>query len=225
MEMFVRAGVDVSPDLNIWRPIEPQSDRGRTGRTALFAGERRVTGPDIIAVMRVLEERFRQEEGRLNELDSVLGDGDHGATMVRGLAAVTQGLDATERPAGAGAVLTQAAKDFSAATGGASGTLFSSLFREIGVHSDLEVDADSFGRGLCAATERVMRVGKAAPGDKTMVDALVPAEAAVKSQEPRGDIACESPARLLPRPQRDGAAQTNSHGGSARSRPLCRRRR
>ena len=166
-----------------------------------------MTGPDIIAVMRVLEERFRQEEGRLNELDSVLGDGDHGATMVRGLAAVTQGLDATERPAGAGAVLTQAAKDFSAATGGASGTLFSSLFREIGVHSDLEVDADSFGRGLCAATERVMRVGKAAPGDKTMVDALVPAEAAVKSQEPRA-TSLASLLAIAAAAAEDGAAQT-----------------
>ena len=142
-----------------------------------------MTGSDIIAALRALENRFRREESRLNGLDSVLGDGDHGATMVRGLAAVTRGLDAAEGSSEAGAILMQAAKDFAAATGGASGALFSALFREVGAQCQADLDADAFRRGLSSAIDRVMRLGKSAPGDKTMLDALSPAATAAMTPE------------------------------------------
>lgn len=137
-----------------------------------------MTALEVAAALRALEERFRSEEARLNGLDQALGDGDHGATMVRGLAAVVAGLPPEAGGAEAGAILTQAGSDFLGATGGASGNLFSALFRELGAHCGQRLDTAAFHSGLAAATGRIMRLGKAELGDKTMVDALVPAGAA-----------------------------------------------
>ena len=78
-----------------------------------------MTGSEVAAALRALEVRFRTEEERLNGLDRALGDGDHGATMVRGFAAVVADLPSDTRDAEAGAILTRTGRDFLRATGGA----------------------------------------------------------------------------------------------------------
>ncbi len=146
-----------------------------------------MTAPEIAAALRALEERFRREEQNLNRLDQAVGDGDHGATMVRGFSAITANLPPALDGADAGALLTRAGQDFVAATGGASGTLFASLLREFGAHCDERFDAKALRNGLTSAAARITRLGKAAPGDKTMIDALAPACAAIDEAQSEAD--------------------------------------
>ncbi len=165
-----------------------------------------MTGSEVVAALRALDVRFRTEEERLNGLDRALGDGDHGATMARGFAVVVADLPSDTRDTEAGAILTQAGRDFLRATGGASGNLFSALFREVGIHCGHTLDAAGLRNGLSAATDRVMRVGKASPGDKTMVDALAPARVALDEDD--GTMSLRDALSAAANAAEDGAART-----------------
>lgn len=100
----------------------------------------------------------------LNALDAALGDGDHGTTMLRGL------TRAAAAPPGLGA------KAFMRASGGAAGTLFGlvlvAIERHLGDGADLAFE-------LQLAETRIRELGQVTLGDKSMVDALAPAVAAL----------------------------------------------
>ncbi|MET9367434.1 dihydroxyacetone kinase subunit DhaL [Streptomyces griseoflavus] len=117
-----------------------------------------------------------READRLTALDSPIGDADHGSNMQRGFRAVRDALD-KEPPATPGAVLTQAGRLLISTVGGASGPLYGTLLRRAGktLGAAAEVDRRQLAEALRAGTDAVMRLGGAAPGDKTMIDALVPA--------------------------------------------------
>ncbi|WP_432139862.1 dihydroxyacetone kinase subunit DhaL [Streptomyces sp. bgisy154] len=117
-----------------------------------------------------------READRLTALDSPIGDADHGSNLQRGFAAVTAVLD-KEAPAAPGAVLTLAGRQLISTVGGASGPLYGTLLRRTGkaLGDAAEVSAEQLAEALRAGVEAVMRLGGAAPGDKTMIDALVPA--------------------------------------------------
>ena len=120
-----------------------------------------------------LAERFRELESSLNALDAAIGDGDHGAAMRRGLEAV-----AAAQPGAA-------AQAFRGAAGGASGTLFGALIG--GIESALDGRRD-LASALEHAAGRISKLGMAERGDKTMLDALIPAAEAA-SAAPDGDAA------------------------------------
>ncbi|MEM9106701.1 MAG: DAK2 domain-containing protein [Pseudomonadota bacterium] len=101
---------------------------------------------------------FSAEEQRLNQLDADIGDGDHGTTMVRGLKAAVAAEDGRQ------------AKAFMRASGGAAGTLFGLVLHE------LEQHLDGQHLQLERAIGRIKTLGKVKAGDKTMIDALEPAE-------------------------------------------------
>lgn len=117
-----------------------------------------------------------REAERLTALDSPIGDADHGSNLQRGFRAVRDALD-KEPPATPGAVLTQAGRLLISTVGGASGPLYGTLLRRTGksLGDAAEVDRRQLAEALRAGTDAVMRLGGAAPGDKTMIDALVPA--------------------------------------------------
>ncbi|WP_432156717.1 dihydroxyacetone kinase subunit DhaL [Streptomyces sp. bgisy153] len=117
-----------------------------------------------------------READRLTALDSPIGDADHGSNLQRGFAAVTAVLD-KEAPAAPGSVLTLAGRQLISTVGGASGPLYGTLLRRTGkaLGDAAEVSAEQLAEALRAGVEAVMRLGGAAPGDKTMIDALVPA--------------------------------------------------
>ncbi|MEX3011501.1 DAK2 domain-containing protein [Hoeflea sp. TYP-13] len=104
---------------------------------------------------------YVSEQQRLDELDAAIGDGDHGTTMLRGLKA-SEKADANKQ-----------AKAFMRASGGASGTLFGLILHEIELH--LNGSDKSLAFHLNRALDRIKVLGKAEPGDKSMVDALEPA--------------------------------------------------
>ncbi|MEV1069586.1 dihydroxyacetone kinase subunit DhaL [Streptomyces sp. NPDC050263] len=113
---------------------------------------------------------------RLTALDSPIGDADHGSNLRRGFAAVTVALE-KEAPGTPGAVLVLAGRTLISTVGGASGPLYGTLLRRTGkALGDADaVDEARFAEALRTGVDAVMQLGGAAPGDKTMIDALVPA--------------------------------------------------
>ena len=123
---------------------------------------------------------------RLTELDTAIGDGDHGTNMVRGFAAVQKKL-AGQRAGDIAALFKQVGMTLLSSVGGASGPLYGGFFLELGKQaagketlrqSDV---IQMFEGGL----RDVQRRGKAEPGDKTMVDSLAPAVAAMRDESNR----------------------------------------
>ncbi|MFI2206349.1 dihydroxyacetone kinase subunit DhaL [Streptomyces sp. NPDC020192] len=117
-----------------------------------------------------------REAQRLTALDSEIGDADHGINMQRGFTAVTAALE-EEAPDTPGAVLVLAARQLISKVGGASGPLYGTLLRRTGkeLGDTAEVGEEQLAAALREGVDAVMKLGGAAPGDKTMIDALVPA--------------------------------------------------
>ncbi|HEY3333852.1 MAG TPA: dihydroxyacetone kinase subunit DhaL [Candidatus Limnocylindrales bacterium] len=119
----------------------------------------------------------------LTDLDAAIGDGDHGINLERGLAAVAAALgDATDRDATGGEVLAAAGRRLMGVVGGASGALYGRALVQAGEALRARPDPDTLPEVvLAAAIDAISSLGKAEPGDKTMLDALVPALAALRS--------------------------------------------
>ncbi|MFD8234728.1 dihydroxyacetone kinase subunit DhaL [Streptomyces sp. NPDC059696] len=117
-----------------------------------------------------------REAERLTALDSPIGDADHGSNLQRGFTAVTAALE-KEAPGTPGGVLTLAGRQLISTVGGASGPLYGTLLRRTGkaLGDAEEVSAEQLAEALRAGVDAVMTLGGAAPGDATMIDALVPA--------------------------------------------------
>ncbi len=118
----------------------------------------------------------------LTELDSAIGDADHGINMNRGFQAVLGKLDAGES-ADIGALLKTVGMTLVSTVGGASGPLYGTLFLQMGTSAagKSDLSGDDWAAALAAGVAGVQRRGKAELGDKTMIDALVPAVEAVRS--------------------------------------------
>src|SRR5689334_16474438 len=110
---------------------------------------------------------------KLTELDSAIGDADHGINMDRGMTAVLEALEEAT-PA---ALLKRTGMTLVSTVGGASGPLYGTAFlRMASAAGDAgEIDAQGFAKVLRAGLDGVIARGKAEAGDKTMVDALAPA--------------------------------------------------
>ncbi|MEW2447111.1 dihydroxyacetone kinase subunit DhaL [Streptomyces parvulus] len=117
-----------------------------------------------------------REAERLTALDSPIGDADHGSNLQRGFRDVVTALekDAPDKP---GAVLTLAGRRLISTVGGASGPLYGTLLRRTGkaLGDAAEVSREQLAEAFREGVDAVRTLGGAAPGDKTMVDALVPA--------------------------------------------------
>ncbi len=108
-------------------------------------------------------------------LDTAIGDGDHGTNMNRGMQKALEKLGASEQ-ADPGAVLKTVAMALVSSVGGAAGPLYGTLFLQMGgaMADHPEVDLAAFSAAWRKGLEGVQSRGKAEPGDKTMVDALLP---------------------------------------------------
>ncbi|MFE7357452.1 dihydroxyacetone kinase subunit DhaL [Streptomyces sp. NPDC057543] len=117
-----------------------------------------------------------READHLTELDSAIGDADHGSNMQRGFAAVTEVLG-QERPQTPGAVLTLAGRQLISKVGGAAGPLYGMLLRRTGkaLGDAPAVTPQQLAEALGVGVAAVAQLGGAQAGDKTMLDALLPA--------------------------------------------------
>jgi len=129
----------------------------------------------------------------LTELDSAIGDADHGINMSRGMQAVLAKLDARQA-ADIGDLLKTVGMTLVSTVGGAGGPLYGTLFLQMGTSAagKPELSDDEWAAALAAGVAGVQRRGKAEPGDKTMIDALVPAVEAVKSALAEGSALDEA---------------------------------
>lgn len=112
----------------------------------------------------------------LTELDSAIGDADHGANMARGMSAVGEKLGAGV-PATADELLKSVGMTLVSSVGGASGPLYGTFFLRMGMTTGAVAELDSTGlaAALRAGLEGIVARGKAEAGDKTMFDAMAPA--------------------------------------------------
>jgi dihydroxyacetone kinase-like protein len=144
----------------------------------------------------------------LTQLDAAIGDGDHGTNMRRGFDAVGKAL-AGQGHTPPGRLLVVAGKTLVATVGGASGPLWGSALRRAGrALGDSETfEGEQLALALDAAIEGVVELGAAAPGDKTMIDALVPAARALHEELDAGRSLPEA-TRAAADAAREGAEST-----------------
>lgn len=215
-----------TPALTVAGALEPKgtrSARHHAGETASAAVDRAtlktegsVTPEGFAAMMLSAADAIRANRDWLSELDGVIGDGDHGVTMDIGWTAVRKEL------AGLGdATITEIsermAKAFLDAVGASSGPLYASAFRSAGkaVSDRLNLDAGAmvaWVEGLC---DGILSRGGASVGDKTMIDAWVPAVKAAKEALAKGaDVkGCLEAATVGAKEGRDYTATIESKRG------------
>ena len=141
-----------------------------------------------VRMFREAANRIRENRERLSNLDSFGGDGDHGTTMVRAMSKVEEVLEVSSTSDTAG-LLKEVGWAIMGVDGGATGPLFGTLFMSM---ADAAADKDALGTdslakvfesGLAGVCKRT----KAQVGDKTMIDALVPAVEALHQAAAAGE--------------------------------------
>jgi phosphoenolpyruvate---glycerone phosphotransferase subunit DhaL len=143
-----------------------------------------VSGADVRAVFDDVARAIEEHQAELDRLDAVAGDGDHGATMVMGLRAVTEALPDGDEPA---ELLRIAAIRF-ASVGGSTGPLWgTALLRAAQSLSGAETaDLSAFAAAAEAAARGIADRGKCAEGQKTLLDVMGPAARALSAAAASG---------------------------------------
>jgi len=143
-----------------------------------------ITTEDTLRWLKQLAQALHENRDYLTQLDSPIGDADHGINMDRGFKAVTEKLPAMASM-DIGSILKTVGTTLVSTVGGASGPLYGTAFLRAGMATSgkLELYEADFVGMLEAALEGIKARGKAQPGEKTMVDALTPALAAAKEAE------------------------------------------
>jgi dihydroxyacetone kinase-like protein len=162
-----------------------------------------------LAWMQALAAAIDEKTDYLTQLDSAIGDADHGANMRRGFAAVLTALNGFSADT-AGDLLVKAGATLISSVGGASGPLYGSAFRAIGkALREPSPSGGSLRAALAEGLAAVQRLGAAVPGDKTMVDAYAPALAAFEAALQQGQAVAEAAARAADAAE-EGARATAS---------------
>ena len=134
-------------------------------------------GRRIARAFDAMAEMLADAEEELGRIDAIAGDGDHGRGMVKGSSAArVAAAKAVEDGAGQGSVLTAAGKQWAAKAGGTSGVLWGAMLSALGARlgDTGRPDSATVAAGMRDGYDALVRLGGAAPGDKTMLDALLP---------------------------------------------------
>lgn len=137
----------------------------------------------LLDMAKVLEEN----KEFLTDLDNVIGDGDHGINMARGFAEVEKQAEGLAQK-DIGNILKTVGMTLVSKVGGSSGPLYGTAFMKAGmtIGAKNEIDMADFLGALEAGIEGVKTRGKSTTGEKTMLDAMVPALDAMKEQQAAG---------------------------------------
>lgn len=140
-----------------------------------------VTRDQVLSWIKAYSQIITENKDYLTELDSAIGDADHGANMQRGFQAVLTKLPAVEDK-DIGTILKTVGMTLISTVGGAGGPLYGTFFMQVGLSlkEKMEFTLADWTTALEAGTSGVVNLGKAIVGDKTMVDALIPAVQALK---------------------------------------------
>lgn len=215
-----------TPALTVAGQLEPKGTRtkryheGTTEAAAVdmstLAQDGSVTPEIFRSMMLKVADAIRENRDWLSELDGVIGDGDHGITMDIGWTAVRKNIGEPQNET-ITAISDRMAKSFLDAVGASSGPLYASAFRKAGeaVSDRLNLDASAMVawiEGICAG---IQSRGGAQVGDKTMIDAWVPAVAKAKEALQSGAdlVGCLDAACSGARNGRDYTATIESRRG------------
>ena len=180
----------------------------------------------VVAWLDRAAEQIHERRGWLTDLDAAIGDGDHGINLDRGLAEVHERLSSGAIAAdSAGLVLAGAGRTILGTVGGASGALYGRAFQRAGERIVAIVSGAGSGEapldaveiaveGLAAATDAIAALGRSSAGEKTMLDALLPALAVLRAAR-----AANEPASLAL-----GRAAAAAAEGAAATIPLIARK-
>jgi phosphoenolpyruvate---glycerone phosphotransferase subunit DhaL len=135
-----------------------------------------ITYADVLGWIRRFAAEMADNRAELTALDAAIGDGDHGTNMDRGMRKALERLDGVEGE-DIGAALKAVGMALVSSVGGAAGPLYGTLFMQMGSATGGRdaLDVASFADALEAGVKGLQARGRAEPGDKTMVDALLPA--------------------------------------------------
>lgn len=145
---------------------------------------------NIILAIDKMTDAMESQKEFLTELDIVIGDGDHGINMARGFGEIKKKrdllavMDAADIIKNVGMILV-------ATVGGASGPLYGTAFMKAGtlLKGKEELSFQDFLEAFQSAIEGVMARGKAVEGEKTMLDAMLPAKRAMEKEwQLTGDV-------------------------------------
>jgi dihydroxyacetone kinase-like protein len=170
------------------------------------------------AWLRLCAKRLHDQATLLTQLDQAIGDGDHGINMDRGFSAIVAMLDAQSNPNGqtsgqaVGGLLRQAGQTLIKTVGGASGPLYGTAFLRAGaVYARAEnPSVTDTVAAIQAAAEGIGSLGRSTTGEKTMLDALVPAVTAAQAALQAG----QTEAAVL------NAARVAAESGAAATIPM-----
>ncbi len=137
----------------------------------------------IILVIDQMAVAMEKQKEFLTELDNVIGDGDHGINMARGFSEVIKKRDSLAKM-DAGDMIKNLGMVLVSTVGGASGPLYGTAFMKAGMFlkGKEEVTFPVFLDAFACAIDGVMARGKAAEGEKTMLDAMLPAKRAMEQE-------------------------------------------
>ena len=151
-----------------------------------------MTVPELIALFGRVSAAIEGDKERLCKLDGVIGDADHGVTMSIGFTAVDGALRTLDpSTADPTTVFNTAAKTFLNAVGASSGPLYATAFLRAGaaVKGQASLDRGAMVAVIGAMAKGIQDRGKAERGDKTMLDAWLPAaEAAAAALAENEDL-------------------------------------
>ncbi|MBB5156720.1 dihydroxyacetone kinase family protein [Saccharopolyspora phatthalungensis] len=188
--------------------------------------EGQATAAIVVQALHSVADLLRGKEEELGRLDAIAGDGDHGRGMTRGsAAAVEAAYDAVGQGVGPAAVLVAAGDAWAAKAGGTSGVLWGAALRSFG---DLLPDhraatANDLAAGASAALAAVQRIGRAELGDKTLVDALEPFVAELRSAVESGASGTEAWQRAAKAATKAAEDTAELRPRTGRARPLAER--
>ncbi|MET9861668.1 dihydroxyacetone kinase family protein [Streptomyces smyrnaeus] len=195
-------------------------------RPAIATGEAITVGSTVVRALRAAHTLLHEQEETLGRLDAVAGDGDHGRGMCKGVDAALAAAEKAQATEAAPAALLGAAGDaWAAEAGGTSGALWGAGLRALGsaLPADRAPAPTELADGARAALEAVTSLGKAEPGDKTLVDALAPFVTAFQERLEAGSPPAEAlgAAADVARTAAEATAELRPRLG--RARPLAER--
>ena len=188
--------------------------------------ESRAGASRVLAALDAAKAVVDANADELGRIDAIAGDGDHGIGMERGVhAAVNAATDAVTRGAGAGTTLHIAGDAWANKAGGTSGALWGMALRTVGDSlGDIKApDADTVATGVAGAAAAIMEFGKAKPGDKTLVDVLVPFRDALTSEVVAGKSLTEAWGAAAATAQQAADATSNLLPLMGRARPHAKK--
>ena len=144
---------------------------------ALADDDGRAGGRFVVKALDAVAGMLAGVEEELGRIDAVAGDGDHGRGMVKGSSAARVGAaTAAKSGAGQGSVLAAAGREWAAKAGGTSGVLWGALLNAVGARlgDTGRPDSDTVAAAMRDGYDALTQLGGASPGDKTMLDAMLP---------------------------------------------------